>query len=234
MSRPERNRPERNRKDMVVRVHPQELRIKKRQTDDGQEESVLEGYAVKWNDMYTIDGWWSEKIVKGAFEESLKERDVIVLNGHMRELVLGSTRSGTNVYEDDTGLRFESPLNGTTWASDVRIGVENKDIDGVSVGMRITGESYEDGAGENGLRLYTVNTAELYEFSMTSFPAYEQTEVEARSDRELNERRQRAVAETENADEARETRLRIAGEDADRERRLRASRAALEMAGAAG
>lgn len=190
----------RNTESVVVRTRPHEIRVAERQEGDPDDAMRLEGYAVTWDDQYDIPGWWSEKIAKGAFAESLKERAVAVLNGHMREQVVASTRSDTEVKEDNKGLYFNTLLNSTSWSRDVYAAVGNGDIDGVSVGMRIMDEMRASGEGLDGVDLYTIMRAELYEFSMTAFPAYEQSEVDARSNDMLAERR-KAAAEKQRADE---------------------------------
>ena len=79
----------RNNAERIIRTHAQDLRIAERQDGDDDDTLRIEGYAITWADQYDVEPWWSEKIAKGAFAESLKERDVAVLNGHMREQVIG-------------------------------------------------------------------------------------------------------------------------------------------------
>lgn len=176
------------RAERIIRTHAQDVRVVRQDGDDGA--LRIEGYAIKWDDQYDLEPFWSEQIQRGAFKDSLEERDVAVLNGHMREQVIGSTRSGTTVEETAEGLKFNAVLNGTTIARDVYEMVDNGDVEGVSVGMRIRDEKREEGAGKDGMDLYTILRADLYEFSMTAFPAYEDTEAVAReADERLNERR---------------------------------------------
>lgn len=175
-----------------------EVRTVKRQTDDGEiEERRVSGYALKWNDQYDTP-WWSERFAKGAFEDSIKERKVVVLNGHDRKDVIGSTNSGTTVSEDNTGLKFDAPLNRTTIADDVIEMIRNEDVEGVSVGGRLVSWETKGGEGRDGNDLYINTEFELHEFSFTAFPAFEQTEAEVRCNELLNERRSRPDSSASN------------------------------------
>ena len=78
--------------------------------------------------------------------------------------------------------------------------VDNDDVKGVSVGMRIQKESREEDAGKDGMPLYTIERAELHEFSMTAFPAYEATSAEAREANEHLIARRQAAPDTPSTD----------------------------------
>ena len=188
----------------VVRTSVQDIRVVKRE-GQGDDDMCVEGYAVKWADQYDTT-YFSEKIAKGAFAQSLSARAVAVLNGHQRHIVVGSTRSGTTLVEDDTGLRFSSPFNKSMASRDLYAMVEANDVPGVSVGMSIMDELRKNGEGASGKDLYIVMRADLHEFSMTAFPAYEQTEVEARYDEQLTQRRKALASQV-----SPETRQRLYG-----------------------
>ena len=219
---------QRNNAERIIRTHAQDLRIAERQDGDDDDTLRIEGYAITWADQYDMEPWWSEKIAKGAFAESLKERDVAVLNGHMREQVIASTRSGTKLSEDDKGLKFNAVLNATSIAKDVYVMVENDDVKGVSVGMRIQKESREEDAGKDGMPLYTIERAELHEFSMTAFPAYEATSAEAREANEhLIARRQPVPDDAADGVATRSRRLALRLRHAKISRRLHPMRLAI-------
>ena len=201
----------------VIRTYAQNVKVKRQA--EGSDDLVIEGYAIKWSDQYNTK-YWSEKIAKGAFVDSLSERDVAVLNGHKMEQVIASTRSGTTVKENDTGLKFEVLLNKSQIARDVYAMVDNDDVQGVSVGMEIDDYEYYDTGGNDDNALFIVIKAKLHEFSMTAFPAYTDTEAVARDSEDLDESRQKIIADYRRATKT---------EDTKRARRLRLAKAKLKL-----
>jgi uncharacterized protein len=134
------------------------------------------GYAAVFNSKTTIGDWFEEVIMPGAFARTLSENgDVRALFNHNWDKVLGRTKSGTLLLsEDDHGLRFEVELPNTTAARDLAESMERKDIDQCSFSFVATEENW-DYSVEPALR--TVIEAKLYEISVVSIPAYEETEA---------------------------------------------------------
>jgi len=128
-------------------------------------------------------GWFlrfREKFRKGAFADSLTKRAQKILWNHNDDIVLGSTNNGTlRLSEDETGLRFENDLPESEWGNNAYQAIKRGDVDGVSFGFKMTGEEWEDGDPDNIVR--TITKADIFEVSPTPFPAYPQSEVQARS-----------------------------------------------------
>lgn len=152
-----------------------------RETEEGG--STITGYAVKWEQLSQAMGFFTrfkEKFQKGAFVESLEKDDQRALWNHNRDIVLGRTSNSTlRLEEDDTGLRFEVDLPETSWGNDIYASVKRGDVSGVSFGFKMVGEEWDD--NDESAVTRTVTKAKLYEISPTAFPAYEQTEVQARN-----------------------------------------------------
>jgi uncharacterized protein len=152
------------------------------QTRDGTDStpSVISGYAAVFNSKTTIGDWFEEIISPGAFSRSISEnRDVRALFNHNWDNVLGRTKNGTLRLEEDTrGLKFEVELPNTSVARDLAESMRRGDINQCSFGFWATGESW-DYSVEPAVR--TINEVELYEISVVSIPAYEDTEVSLRS-----------------------------------------------------
>ena len=146
--------------------------------DDGGQRTAT-GYAVLFNNETDIGGYWREKFAPGAFNQSLGERDVVALLGHMRDRPVGRMSRGTlALTEDAKGLAFTNDLPDTNDGRDLAVQIERGDIEGMSFGFRTLKEEWDETV-EPPLR--TVIQAELYEITYTAFPAYPDTSVGMRS-----------------------------------------------------
>src|SRR5690625_4997649 len=154
--------------------------IEIREDDDGNK--TISGYAVKWEKKSHVLGMFykfREQFKKGAFAESLKNDDQRYLWSHDVSKVLGRTKNKTlRLEEDDIGLRFELDLPNTTLGNDTYESIKRGDVDGVSFGFRMLEEEWDENDSDNIVR--TINKARLLEVSAVAFPAYLDSEVNAR------------------------------------------------------
>lgn len=160
-----------------------ELRTK----DD--ETYIIEGYFAKFDDETELWPGAFEKIDKKAFNTSLKN-DVRALINHDTSQVLGRTKSGTlELNVDDTGLYGKIHINQKdTEAMNLYERVKRGDVDQCSFGFFVKDEETE--YREDGTTHWTLKDVELFEVSCCTFPAYENTSIEARKkDFELNKKR---------------------------------------------
>ncbi|MGE7838015.1 HK97 family phage prohead protease [Viridibacillus arvi] len=158
--------------------------IAKRSGTDEQP-AMISGYASVFNSKTSIGDYFEEVIAPGAFARSLAENDVRALFNHNWDKVLGRTRSGTlRLTEDERGLKFEVDLPNTTAARDLAESMERKDIDQCSFGFIASKEKW-DYSVEPALR--TVIEADLYEISVVSIPAYDDTEAAVVRSKEIDE-----------------------------------------------
>ncbi|MGG3708689.1 HK97 family phage prohead protease [Heyndrickxia coagulans] len=138
--------------------------------------TMISGYASVFNSKTSIGDFFDEVIAPGAFSKSLaNSSDVRALFNHNWDKVLGRTKSGTlRLFEDDRGLKFEIDLPNTSVARDLTESMARGDINQCSFGFFATGENW-DYTSDPALR--TVTEVELYEISIVSIPAYEDTEA---------------------------------------------------------
>ncbi|MCM3411469.1 HK97 family phage prohead protease [Metabacillus litoralis] len=152
------------------------------QTREGADNGpvIIEGYAAIFNSKTLIGEWFEEVISPGAFSRTLSENgDIRALFNHNWDNVLGRTKNGTLKLEEDTrGLKFEVELPNTSLARDLAESMRRGDINQCSFGFFATEEVW-DYSVEPAVR--TVTEVELYEISVVSIPAYEDTEVSLRS-----------------------------------------------------
>lgn len=165
--------------EQEIRILPSEIEL--RETEDGKRS--IYGYAVKWEQPSEELGYFfrfREKFAKGAFADSLRNDKQKALWNHNSDFVLGSTKSGTlSLSEDKTGLRFNIVLPENTWGKDAYESIKRGDVDGVSFGFKKEVDEWDESDPDNIVR--TIKKAKLFEVSPTPFPAYPQTEVQARS-----------------------------------------------------
>ena len=173
------------------------------QKDENGKKLVLRGYPIVFNTETTIyDGWYGE-IRETILPNALEGTDltnVYLITGHNIEpdKVLG--RSGVNmkVEVDETGLYFECELPNTQLARDMYNLVESGIVDGMSFGFRCGDEVNT----ETMTRTIT-HIDELFEVSITPFPAYKEASVIAHDQKARQEADQaKADAEKEAEEKA--------------------------------
>lgn len=148
------------------------------------ESNVISGYAAVFNSKTIIGDWFEEIINPGAFSKTIASGDVRALFNHDWGNVLGRTKSGTlKLEEDERGLKFEVELPNTTVARDLAESMKRGDINQCSFGFYPTEETW-DYSTEPALR--TINEVELFEVSVVSLPAYDDTEVSLVRSKELD------------------------------------------------
>ncbi|WP_244941485.1 HK97 family phage prohead protease [Bradyrhizobium yuanmingense] len=159
--------------------------------------NVITGFAVVFGDETVIGGEFRERIARGAFTRTLKERpDVLMLLDHDSGRVLGRTGAGGTLWlqENSAGLYFSLKVDPTTPEGQTALGtVGRQDVRGCSFGFRVRAERWDDGGDR--LPLRTITDVDLHELTLTAFPAYPTTTAALRSTAHTNsEAAQRRIA----------------------------------------
>jgi uncharacterized protein len=138
-----------------------------RETGDGM---TFEGYAAVFNSESEDLGGFREYIAPGAFKRSLQSRnEVKLLWNHDAGEPLASVRGGTlKLTEDDRGLKVEARLANTSRGRDVAELIRSKTVDSMSFGFSVIKDTWEG-------NVRTLNAVRLFEVSLVSFAAYQQT-----------------------------------------------------------
>jgi uncharacterized protein len=162
-----------------VSATPQRFEIRK--NSDGSRS--INGTAVVFNSLSEDLGGFKERIAPGAFTQSLKDNpDVIIAYQHDLSQPLGRVSSGTaKVWQDSRGLQFSCTLPETTYASNLIALMERGDVSQMSFGFAVPPGGDEWTLQPDGTPLRTVNTANLFECSVVTTPAYSATSVNLRS-----------------------------------------------------
>lgn len=164
-----------NRALRQVRSVPAEFKTR----EDGDNPKI-EGYFAVFNSNYDIAPGMSESVAPGAFDDTISG-DIRALVNHDTTLVLGRTTAHTlDLRQDEHGLWGEITVNPKdSDAMNLYERVKRGDVNQCSFGFDITDE--ESSVSENGDVHWTIKGVNLYEVSCCTFPAYEQTNISARS-----------------------------------------------------
>lgn len=148
-----------------------------RQEEDGKK--FISGYFAVFNSNYQIWDEATESIDPHAFDETLGN-DVRALIDHQTHLVLGRNKAGTLTLRiDSRGLWGDVEINEDDQdAMNLYARVQRGDVDQCSFGFDIQEEKFEE--REDGSVHWTILKVYLYEVSVCTFPAYEDTSVSAR------------------------------------------------------
>lgn len=139
----------------------------------------IEGYFAVFGSEYRMWENAIETIDEDAFNETV-DGDVRALVNHDSTLVLGRTTAGTlTLRVDRTGLWGSILINQSDQdAMNLYERVKRGDVSQCSFGFDILDQSTE--VMENGTTVWKLKKVELYEVSVVTFPAYEDTSVIAR------------------------------------------------------
>lgn len=205
-----------------------------REATDGAESRTIEGYALKFGvRSRLLCDWWNdyyEVLEPGCVtREMLDEQDIKLTMFHDRQLVLARSNKGkgTLSYEvDNVGVKFWAEMPHTVDGDKALELVSRGDIAGCSfiystdeddsenaVSYERLNEKGED--GEDILLRHVKRIDNVYDFTITTDPAYEQTdvskrEVEAAGIKFEQPQKPKPIDETKKRERINEVRERIA------------------------
>lgn len=149
---------------------------------EGGDTPQLIGYASIFNQEAEIYGLWRETVARGAYKKTIKEHDIRALWNHNTDNVLGRNKAGTlALAEDDHGLKVEIDPPDTQAGRDAVTSIKRGDVSQMSIAFQTIKEEWKIPENKRELPLRTVKEAKLFEVSPVTFPAFEGTEIGARS-----------------------------------------------------
>lgn len=163
------------------------------QTRTEGEDMYIEGMFAVFDSIYNIAPGMSESVAPGAFSNSIGG-DVRALINHDTTLVLGRTTAGTlELREEPTGLWGRVKVNPNDQeAVNAYERVKRGDVSQCSIGFDILSEDTE--IRDDGSVHWTIRDVKLWEVSVCTFPAYEETAISARADQVEEIRKRQAQA----------------------------------------
>ena len=158
--------------------------VELRADDDGNDTAEFHGHAAVFDKRTWIGpkrwGFW-EAVAPGAFDKTLGEADVRFLVNHDPNLLLARNKSGTlTLSKDDDGLATEAQLDRRqSYTNDVVIALERGDISQMSFAFEVVKDSWE--TLEDDTELRTLEEVRLWDVSVVTYPAYEDTDAGLRA-----------------------------------------------------
>ena len=174
------------------RDHERQVRAALTQFEAREEENRphITGYFSVFDGVYEIGPGMTESVDRHAFDNTVGG-DIRALINHNSDMVLGRTKAHTlELRIDEHGLYGDILINPNDQdAMNLYERVRRGDVDQCSFGFRIISE--ETDFREDGSIHWRITEVELFEVSVCTFPAYEDTNVSAREAqrRELSKNR---------------------------------------------
>lgn len=152
----------------------------------------LAGYAAKFNTLSRPMGstQFREKLDPRVFDETLASSpDVRFTLNHDPNHVMGRTGAGTlRLHTDRVGLGFDLDLPNTETARSVAVSIKRGDISDCSFSFRTLDEIWTKDEGGNPIRTLKKVSLDNGDVAAVTYPAYPDTEINARSLEEVEKR----------------------------------------------
>lgn len=145
--------------------------------DNEKQEMIVEGYAVVFNQITDL-GWCKEIIDRNAFNGADMKDCVLKYNHNDSFLILARTRNKSlELSIDDHGLKVRAKLIDTTNNKDVYKMIKEGLLDKMSFAFTVAERKWDY---ETDTRT-VLRISKLYDVSVVDVPAYDTTEIYARS-----------------------------------------------------
>lgn len=161
------------------------------ETREDDNKGIIEGRAIVYEKKYDA-GYFEETIARGALKNT-NLKDVRFLVNHNTDMIpLARSRNNNDnstmqLIVDDEGLRVKIKLDieNNSDAKNLYSAIKRGDITGMSFMFTVRGEEWEDENTDYPKRTIT-DIEQVFEVSAVTFPAYEETEINARCKAELD------------------------------------------------
>ncbi len=149
------------------------------QLRDNAKTPRMVGHAAVFNSLSEDLGGFRETIRPGTFAKTIRESDVYALFNHDANMPLANSASGRLfLAEDKRGLSVEITPTDTTYARDLLTNMNEGVINKMSFGFETVKDEWR-GSGKEVIR--ELREVRLYDVSPVTFPAYRETDIQARS-----------------------------------------------------
>ena len=158
---------------------------------EGESDKYIEGYFIVYNRETELCPGYFEQVAPEALNNTLGN-DIKALVNHDSTLVLGRNKAGTlELKSDGHGLWGSVKINfNDSDAINLYERVRRQDVSQCSFGFNI--KKADDDFSDDGTLHTTLREIDLHEVSIVTFPAYEETGVQARK-KDIEQQRERQL-----------------------------------------
>ena len=154
---------------------------------DEKHGDVLEGIPILYDTETDIGGMWREIIDRGALDGADLKDVRFLVNHDVDSIPLARSRNNNEnstmqmtVEPDGLHVRVDLDTEGNPRAKELYSAIKRQDISGMSFMFTVKDDRWEDADSEYPTRHITA-LDKVFEVSAVTFPAYEQTTINARS-----------------------------------------------------
>ena len=154
--------------------------------DTERQKNTLVGVPIVFEQKTDL-GFYEEVIEKGALDETDLKDVRLLVNHDTNQLPLARSRNNNanstmqlTVEEDGLHVRADLDVENNPRAAEVLSAVEREDVTGMSFMFTVDKDSWENLESDYPTR-HILSIGKVFEASVVTFPAYEQTSVYARS-----------------------------------------------------
>ena len=155
--------------------------------EDEKHGNILEGIPIVYDSETDIGGMWKEIIDRGALDQADLKDVRFLVNHDIDSIPLARSRNNNEnstmqmtVEPDGLHIRVDLDTEGNPRAKELYSAVKRQDISGMSFMFSVKADSWEDLDSDYPTRHITA-LDKVFEVSAVTFPAYEQTSINARS-----------------------------------------------------
>lgn len=156
---------------------------------------TLEGHPAVFDSMTNIGNWYNEVIERGAFDGCDFDDVPFFVNHDLRKLPLARSRRNNNnstmqISVDTAGLSMKAEVDteNNMEARQLVSSIERQDVTGMSFMFRVKEDKWENLDTDMPTRRI-LKISKVYEVSAVGFPAYPQTDINARDKEALDNAR---------------------------------------------
>ena len=149
--------------------------------------NVIEGIPIVYDAETDIGGMWKEIVDRGALDQADLKDVRFLVNHDVDSIPLARSRNNNEnstmqmtVQPDGLHIRVDLDTEGNPRAKELYSAVKRQDISGMSFMFSVKADSWEDLDSDYPTRHITA-LDKVFEVSAVTFPAYEQTSINARS-----------------------------------------------------
>lgn len=155
--------------------------------EDEKHGDVLEGIPIVYDAETDIGGMWREIIDRGALDQADLKDVRFLVNHDVDSIPLARSRNNNEnstmqmtVEPDGLHVRVDLDTEGNPRAKELYSAVKRQDVSGMSFMFSVRDDKWEDLETDYPTRHIT-SLGKVFEVSAVTFPAYEQTSINARS-----------------------------------------------------